>query len=95
MCVPFVGSCINIIFSESKGRLQKKRKKVTIITFGVGGGVARVPQAPLDFPSVSCKSNTPLGAAGTPHDAANAPPGATNTLPGAANTATFTAFTSF
>ena len=66
-----------------------------IITFGVGGGVARVPQAPLDFPSVSCKSNTPLGAAGTPRGAADTLGGAADTLPGAAKTATFTAFTSF
>ena len=57
-----------------------------IITFGVGGGVARVPQAPLDFPSVSCKANTPLGAAGMAHDAADMPHGAADMPLGAANT---------
>ena len=45
----------------------------------------RVPQAPLEFPLVSYKANTPRSAAGTPRNAADMPCGKADTLCGAAN----------
>ena len=101
-----ISICLTIVDLPLSPKKQKSKKRINSLSHNSSHVTSiysiRVPQAPLEFPWVSCKANMPCSAAGTPCGAANmlhcatdTPCGTADTPHGVANTATFTAFTSF